>query len=75
MRRVLVLLVIIAVGVAVLETPHLLQNSVEEILRREFADALALRAIFLSRQWLGRWTHDAGRLDGADTSGNQAVTP
>ena len=40
-------------AVPVLETAHLLRNSMEEILRRQFGNALALRAILLSWQRLG----------------------
>jgi hypothetical protein len=61
-------------SIAVLETPHLLRNCVEEIRRRQSADALALRAIFLSRKGLGRRIYNAARLHGSDSSRNQGVT-
>jgi len=47
---------------------------VEEIVWCEPANALALRAIFLSRQWLDKRIHDPGRLDGFDSSKGRGVT-
>jgi hypothetical protein len=62
-------------SISVLETPHLLRNCVEEILRSKSANGLALPAIFLARKRLGQRIHDAARLHGSGSSGNQVVTP
>ena len=43
-------------------SPSWKRNSVEEIVRCEAGNALALRASFLSRQRLGQRIHDAGRF-------------
>jgi hypothetical protein len=57
-----------------LETAHLSGNSVEEIVWCEAANALALRAIFLSRQRLDKRIHDPGKLDWSDSSRHKGVT-
>src|SRR5438067_4836067 len=64
---------------AVMETPFVLQASLEKNYRRETRYDLALRAILLratahSRHRLGKWIHDTRRLDGVDPSYYQGVT-
>jgi hypothetical protein len=49
-----------------MEAAHLLGSSLEESFGRETGNALALRAILLSRQWLGERIHDTRRLHGFD---------
>ena len=59
---------------AIMETAFVLSSSLEKVFRHEPGNALALRAILLSRQRLDKRIHDSGRLDGPDSSRNQGVT-
>jgi hypothetical protein len=56
-----------------LETKHLSGNSLEEIFWREPANALALRAIFLSGRRLDERIYDEGRLNGSDSHTDKGV--
>src|SRR5207249_11165875 len=62
-------------SVTVMETAHLLRDWLEETVWRELGNALAVRAILLSRQPLGKRIHDARRLDRSDPVRDQGVTP
>src|SRR5438876_8046267 len=62
-----------------METPFVLQASLEKNYRRDTRYDLALRAILLratahSRQRLGKWIHDTRRLNRSDPGYYQGVT-
>src|SRR5438046_5536812 len=62
-----------------METPFVLQASLEKNYRRDTRYDLALRAILLratahSKQRLGKWIHDTRRLNRSDPGYYQGVT-
>jgi hypothetical protein len=59
---------------AIMETAFVLSSALEKVFRHEPGNALALRAILLSRQWLDKRIHDSERLDGSNSSGHKGVT-